>query len=486
MRKKPRALLASAVLACTTVALLAPRSARSAPTVTSTAATRSLEAELTRHVRERYAGDLAEIKRHRVLRVLTRNNSSAYYVARGQERGFQFELVQAFAQELGVRLAIVVPPSRSGLIQALQSGEGDLIAAGMTITATRAKELRFSAPINSSPRVVVSATKLDQPLSKLEDLRGRPIHLSFRSTTYGTAKDLEARLGFPLDLVDVSDDVEMEEMMERVARGEYPLTIADEDLLDLERTSGLSLTARFKVSEPLPKAWAVRQDSPELLAAADAFVKKSVRNGLVKILYDRYYRPDASTSRARQRGEYRADAAGKISPWDTVFKREAAKVGLDWRLLAAVAFTESKFDPNVKSAWGAVGLMQVLPSTAKSVGVLDAERPESSIKAGAAYLKYLTEAFAEPSLEPRQRIRFALAAYNAGLGHIQDARILATRINKDPNVWFGNVEQALRLKRDPKWHEQTRFGYCRAEESIAYVSLVQSRYDVFARHVSAE
>jgi membrane-bound lytic murein transglycosylase F len=442
----------------------------------------SMEWELTRHTRERYAGDLAEIKKRGVLRVLTRNNSSAYFIAKGEQRGFQFELAQELAKELGVRVAIVVPPSRDNLIASLLDGEGDVIAAGMTVTPAREEKVLFTYPVLEAPRVLVTHPLTVKTLEKPEDLSQFAVHLSFNSTTRATAKALEERLGFPLLLRDVSDGVEMEEMMARVATGEYEATIVDKDLYELERAAGVEIDARLDVSEPLPKAWAFRKSSPELHAFADKFIRKHRKSGLIKILYDRYYRP-SRTAMAAHEMDQRADHLGSISPYDELFKREAEANALDWRLVAAVAFTESRFDPNAKSAWGAVGLMQVLPSTAKEVGVQgDLTKPENNVRAGVRYLKRLISAF-EETLEPRQRVRFAIAGYNAGLGHVFDARAIAAQIGKNRDRWFANVEEALKLKKQPKWHEKTKFGYCRADETVGYVSRVQARYDVFVRHV---
>lgn len=440
----------------------------------------TFEQELMRHSLLRYAGDLDTIRAKKVLRVLTRNNSSSYFVANGQERGFQYELAKSFADALGVRLTMIVPASRSELEEALLAGEGDLIAADTTITSTRAARLHLSPPLRRARRVVVVPARGPTPRTPAE-LRGLPIHVSFRSTTADTLRALEPTLGFALSLVDVPDDVEMEEMIARVAAGDYPATLADEDIVALAIAGGAPVKATVAVGEPLAKGWVVRPDAPQLAAAVDAFVNEHARGGLVKIYYDRYFK----RPRGGPRATYRADRAGRISRWDELFQQEARAVGVDWRLLAAIAFAESRFDPTVQSPWGAVGLMQVLPSTAREHGVHELTDPAQNIRAGARYYKYLVDRFDDPAIELRQRLRFALAAYNAGLGHVLDARELAARTSRNPGAWFGQVEEALRLKKDRRWHEQTRFGYCRADETIDYVSRVQATFDVFARHVPA-
>lgn len=442
----------------------------------------NLEATLTRHTRERYAGDLEEIKKRGVLRMLTRNNSASYYIARGDERGFEYELAEAFAKSLGVRLAVVVPPSRNALIKGLLDGEGDIIAAGMTITPARGDKVRFTPQILASSRVITTHEDIIKPLETIGDVAGFEVHLSFRSTTLRDLRRVEDQLGTPLRLVDVTDGVEMEEMVHRVATGEYEATVIDEDLLKLAIAAGEPVKSGVVVSEPRAKGWAFHPGAPALAEAATAFVEKHQKTGLIRILYGKYYRASSRFAKRAQELEYRADASGVISPFDDLFREAEKETGLDWRLLAAVAYTESRFDADAESRFGAVGLMQVLPSTAKSIGFPDVRAPRNNILAGAKYLARLVSRF-DDAIDERQRVRFALAAYNAGLGHVYDARRLAKKIDKQDDRWFGNVEEALRLKTDRRWHEQTRHGYCRALETITYVSSIQARYDVYVRHV---
>jgi membrane-bound lytic murein transglycosylase F len=442
----------------------------------------NLEVSLTRHTEERYVVDLEGIRRKGVLRVLTRNNSEDYFIASGLERGFQQELAATFAAELGVRVAFVVPRSREQLVDALIGGQGDLIAAGLTITRARGEKVLFTRPVLEAQRVIVTKVGLPKPIRTIDDLAGLTIHTSFRSTAHGDLAQLGARA--KLELVDVTDGVEMEEMMRRVAEGLYPATVADSNLVELEVAGGLEIEGTVPIGPVHAKAWAVHPGAPALAEAADAFIGRSKKNGLVKIFYDRYYRTQSKWTKTAHDETIRADKSGAISPYDDLFKRAAAETGLDWRLLAAVGYTESRFDPKAKSAWGAVGVMQVLPSTAKGVGVSSGlEDPAANILAGARYLKRMIAPFEKDEIEMRQRIRFAVASYNAGLGHVLDARKIARDTGLDHNRWFKNVEKALMLKRDRKWHQKTAYGYCRADETTKYVSSVQSRYDVYVRYV---
>lgn len=441
-----------------------------------------------------HTGDLDEIRRRGVLRVLTRNNSSHYFVLRGEQWGFQYELAQRFAERLGVRLQMVVPTDRDSLTQALLEGEGDIIAAGMTITAGRGEAVLFSPPVTHARRVVVTHEDIVKRLETPEDLSRFVVHLNFRSTTFAMAERFQRRLGLPLLVQDVPPDVEMEEMLRRIGSGEYEASIVDENLLRLEQAGGTPVEARIPIGASIAKGWAFRPTSTELAQEAGAFIERHRRDGLIRVIYGKYFIPTTRFARRARDFEFRADEDGRISPYDEIFRRVGVETGIDWRLLAALAYSESRFNPNVTSPFGAVGLMQVLPSTAaQDKGIRrpkDLDRalrdPEFNIRLGARYLRWLMARFEEEGVSKKQQLRFALAAYNAGLGHIMDARDLAERTGRDPNLWFGNVEQAVLLKKDRKWHSKTRFGFCRADQVIAYVSRIQTRYDVYVRHVPFE
>ena len=442
-----------------------------------------LEVSLTRHTRYRYTADLEGIKRRGVLRMLTRNSSATYFIARGAQRGFQFELMEAFARSLGVRLAVVVPPSRTALIEALLTGEGDVIAAGMSMTDARAERVRFTTPLTKAKRVVAIHEQSPKRLASLDDLDQFVLHINRGSTMHRDALMLQSTLGRPLKIAFIDDDAEMEEAARRVAAGHYEAILIDDNLLELAQAAGGPIKGALPFGTARPKAWAVHPGAINLHAAADKFIRRSKRNSLMSVLYARYYRPSALGARRARDVDYRADDYGRISPYDELFREAGEVTGIDWRLLAAVAYTESRFKPKAKSGWGAVGLMQVLPNTGREVGYDDVWPPRNNVMAGAKYLRRLARRFEEDGVSKRQQIRFAVAAYNAGLGHIRDARKLATITKRDPDKWFGHVEEALKLKMHREWHEKTKYGYARATETIRYVSAVQNRYDAYVRYV---
>ncbi|MFO0728230.1 MAG: transporter substrate-binding domain-containing protein [Myxococcota bacterium] len=426
-----------------------------------------------------YTVDLAGIKQRKVLRILTRNASHCYYLHRGVEVGFEHDLALLFAKALGVRLQVIVAPSREALLAGLAAGKGDLVAAGLTPTEGRRQSYAFSQPYLETEQVLV-VPKSDQKTQSLADLKGRTIWVRRSSSYYEALAPKAAELGFRLG--EVPEEQEAEEILRRVANGEVEATVIDRHLAEIERAiSGGSSPALRVVTAVGPKegvSWALRKDQPELLAAVDAFLKKG-KNGLeFNLLRQRYFESRAGMRASASDG--RADVSGKLGPFDALAKKFARQYELDWRLLTAQMYQESRFDPAAKSWVGAEGLMQVMPATAKDLGFRSVREPEPGIHAGAKLMAQYAGMFVEPEVKEKDRLRFALAAYNAGPGHVFDARRLAKELGLDANRWFENVEVAMSKLAEPKYASRARYGYCRASEPIQYVSQIQTRYEAYA------
>jgi membrane-bound lytic murein transglycosylase F len=243
------------------------------------------------------------------------------------------------------------------------------------------------------------------------------------------------------------------------------------------------LTEAFALDAPSAVHWAVRSNAPELLASVDRVLAQHFRSRedgtragseFYNVVHARYF-ADETQMRHHEEHPFRFARTGRLSPYDDLFKAVADSVDLDWRLLAALAFQESRFDPHVESHAGAVGVMQILPRTAGSTA--DSLRnPEFNVEFGARHLRSLYDAYR--FVPGRDRLRFALAAYNCGQGHLDDARILAVQRNKNPNAWSGSVRESLLLLRRPQYHRQVRYGYVRGHETVAYVRDILTRYDL--------
>lgn len=424
----------------------------------------------------RAVGDLPAIQQRGVLRVATRNNAATYFLWRGELLGFEYELARRFAKSQSVRLEVVVPPDRQALLDWLRDGHADIAAASLTITEQREGDgITLSRPYNQVSELLVTRAD-DEALQRIDQLTGRTIVVRRSSSYWGTLERLKAS-GIDFELKAAPETLETEEIIGRVASGEYDLTVADGHILDIELTWRDDIRAAFPLGEPRPHGWALRADNPKLKQAVDAFLKKEYRGTFYNLTYRKYFKSPKSI---RQHVEQRADrgADGTLSPYDEWVRRYSAQYGRDWRLVTAQMYQESRFDPQAKSWVGALGLMQVMPKTAKELGLEDLRDPETGIHAGVKYLDWLARRF-EPDLDVGERTWFTLAAYNAGIGHVRDARKLAKQKGWNPDQWFDNVERAMLLLAKKEYAKQARHGFVRGEEPVNYVRAIRDRFRAY-------
>ena len=449
------------------------------------------EDRLTGHTKQQLVGDLKEIKQSGVLRVLTRNNPVTYFLYRGVQMGFEFELAQMLAKELGVRLEMVVPPDRALLIPWLLEGKGDIIAASMTITPARAKEILFSRPYLYTKEMVIQNAQTGPSLQRLEDLKGKDIHIRPSSSYQTTLESLQEQFG-PFKLIPVDETVETTDLIDQVIASQIAFTVADQHIIDVEKTYGKDFKTPFALPSAVQKrtdggilletedkhiAFGMRPQNKQLEQFVNRFVKKTYRGLEYNMAKNKYFK---NKRHAKKAIASNASVTGQISPYDATIKKYASKYSLDWRLLSAQAFQESRFNPLAKSWVGARGLFQVMPATGAEMGFTKLENPEVGTHAGVKYMRRMVDRF-DPSLPYRQRIRFALASYNAGYGHVMDARRLAAKRGWDPDRWFGNVEKAMILLEQPRYYRKARYGYCRGSEPVQYVSNIQLLYDNYVK-----
>lgn len=424
--------------------------------------------------RERYGGDLEALRERGVLRVLTRNSAATYFVWRGRLMGFEYDLARRFARRLGLHLQIIVPPTRSALLSWLRQGRGDVVAASLTITPGRAgRGIDFSRPYQFVRETVV-ARAADSLLRHPEDLEGRTVVVR-RSSSYWETASRVLGDGIAFELTAAPESLETEEIIDRVASGEYDLTIADSHILAIELTWRDDVRDAFPLTDSISHGWAVREDSPSLRAAIDAFFDEEYRGLFYNLTYNRYFR---TPRRIADLVTERVERTGRLSPYDSIIVRYAREYGFDWRLIAAQMYEESRFDPEARSFAGAVGLMQVLPSTAEVMGIDSLEDPANAVHAGVRHLDGLYRRL--DIADDTERLWFALAAYNAGSGHVLDARRLAGRLGRNADVWFGDVSEVMPLLARSEYHRRARFGYCRCSEPVRYVRRIRERYRAYA------
>ena len=439
--------------------------------------------------------DWEQIRKRGTLRAILTYSSSSYFIYRGQPLGYEYELVSRLADHLGLELEIVVADDMDQMTQMLLRGEGDLIAHGLTITKARKDSLAFTYYHNLTEQVLVQRKpnnwrqlkqhEIDRRLVRSPiDLIGQNVHVRKGSAYYHRLHHLMDELGDTIYVKSVPGNNTTDEIIGKVANGEINYTIADENIALINATYYHDLDVETPISLPQKLGWALRKSSPVLLIKINEWIGMMKGETDYYVIYNKYFK-NKRAYKARMESEYFSKSGGKISPYDDFLQQYADDIEWDWRLLAALVYQESRFDPETESWAGARGLMQVMPATAESYGITQLYNPEENIRAGINYIRFLERSW-QTIPDSTERIRFILASYNAGLGHVQDAQRLAEKHGKDPLKWEGHVAEFLLLKSKPDYFndEVVRHGYCRGNEPYEYVIKILDRYEQYQHHIS--
>jgi len=423
----------------------------------------------------RYLDDFDQIKKRRVLRVLLRNNAASYFLYRGELMGFEYELAREFADFHGLRLEVVVPPSHREMATWLLEGRAD-IALGFIEPSQRQRSLgvEFSTPYHYARQHVI--VRSDDPAESIVDLKHRTLFVRHHSSYWDRLSALQEK-GANFNLRATDDNIETEQLIQMVSRGQYKATLAGEHLLDIELAKGVPVRSAFVLEEEAAHSIALRKRNPKLKLALDEFVKRMYRSEFYNITYRKYFKSQRSVQRLA-RGRLVDPVNGQISPYDELVRKYADRYGFDWRLVTAQMYQESRFNPKAKSEVGARGLMQLMPRTAKAMGVKNSSDPAHNIRGGIKYLDWLRDRF-DSKLPISERIWFTLAAYNAGAGHVHDARRLARQMGYDPDRWFDHTEQAMLLLSQKEYARKARFGYVNGSEPVNYVRDIRERFEAY-------
>lgn len=429
--------------------------------------------------------DLAQIKDSGELVVLTLYSSTSYFIYRGQEMGFQYELSEQFAKSLGLKLRIEVADNVDELIRKLLAGEGDMIAYNLPITKEWKDSLLYCGEDVITHQVIVQRGKGKQkPLKDVTELVGKDVYVK-SGKYYDRLVNLNNELGGGIQIHEISSDsITVEDLITQVAQGKIPYTVADNDLAKLNKTYYPNLNIDLPVSFDQRSSWAVRKDSPELAAAATQWHQENMTSPEYTASMKRYF----ENSKMMPHSPILSLKEGRISHYDELFRKYSQEIGWDWRLLASLAYTESNFDTTAVSWAGAKGLMQLMPATARAMGVPAGKEhnPEESIKAAVKYIAS-TERSLSMIPDKQERINFILASYNAGLGHIYDAMALAGKYGKNKMVWKDNVENFILLKSNEEYFTDPvcKNGYFRGIETYNFVRDITSRYEAYKKKIKA-
>jgi membrane-bound lytic murein transglycosylase F len=405
--------------------------------------------------------------------VITRNNANCYYTYREQRMGFEYDLAKAFADFLEVELKVTTAGPTRQLFRSLDNGSADVAAAGITITSPKSQLVDFSSGYLPVEQMVI-VPRENTRIKNVRDLAGTTIHVRRGAGYEDTLKRL-VREGLDLKIKTVGNLTE--EIIQAVAEGQIEATVADSHIALLSRRYYPDVRIAFSIGQPRDLGWAVKKGEKALLEKINEFFKIIKQNGTFDTIYNRYYAFIERFDHFDIKNFFDRIET-RLPQYEKPIKKAAKQYNFDWRLIAALVYQESQFNPWAKSFSGVRGLMQLTEATAEEMGVNNRLNPDESIMGGVRYLRQLHDLYDSAS-EP-DRTLIALAAYNVGKGHIIDARELAGKKHLDPNKW-SSLEKTLPLLERPEYQAQIRFGYCRGGEPVFHVKNIWTYYDILRR-----
>ena len=423
---------------------------------------------------------LEQVKDRGELRVLTRNAATTYYIGPHGPTGPEYDLVHAFAEHLGVKVKLVVEDNLQEILRKIAKGDAHIAAAGLTVTEERQKSIRFTPPYQAITQQVVyrQGTKKPRSISELDDG-----FLEVLANSSHAERLTELKKEYPSLTWAETDDMSSSELITLVVEQVIDYTVANSNDVALMRRYHPEVRVAFNISEQQHLAWAMPNSQDDsLYQAAVAFFNSIKESGELKTILARHYGYIRNYDYAGT-PTYLRHIQRRLPAYQEQFQAAAKTNALDWRLLAAVAYQESHWNPLAVSPTGVRGIMMLTKPTAELLGIEERTDPVESIEGGARYLRTLFDKFAD--LPEPNRTWLALAAYNVGYGHVKDAQWLTEQSGGDPAQWT-DIKQRLPLLRQRKWYSQTKYGYARGDEPVRYVENIRSYYDILRWRIDRE
>jgi len=431
--------------------------------------------------------DLQEIIESGVLRVITTYSPTGYFLYKGETMGFEYEIFKRLADHLGIALEIVLAKNVDSVIPMLNRGEGDIIALGYTITSDRKEEVSFTDPylithqslIQRKPenwRKMTRDNIKESLATDIVDLIKDTVSVRKNSSYFLRLKEMSNELGDSIYIKILPGELSDEQIIKMVSDGEIKYSIIDNHKASIHKSYFPNIDSDTPVSLSQRIAWAVRKTSPELLSIINQGLATIKRKPDYNMIYDKYFENKRQFHK-RLDSEYYTGTTGKFSKYDAIVKKYSAELGWDWILVKSLIYQESMFNSNNKSWVGASGLMQLMPATAKELGVSNISDPEQNIRAGSKYLKKMYS-YWEQIPDSIQRIKFAMASYNCGYSHIKDAQKLAIKHGTDSLIWDDGVDYYVLNLSKPEFYNDpvVQYGYARGNEPYQYVKDIFERY----------
>jgi len=423
---------------------------------------------------------IERIKEDGKLVVVTRNAPTTYYEGRDGATGFEYDLVSAFAGQLGVEVELVVRDNPGEILAMIAAGEADIAAAGLTRTRQRQERVLFSHSYQDVTQQVVCRRGGAQP-SQVEDLLGLSIEVPADTSYVEQLNKLQQ--DYPELSWQVHPEHNTEYLLEKVWQRELDCTIGDSNIVAVNQRYMPELSVRFDISEPQQLAWALPPQAQGLQQALNNWLEMVRDNGQLQALVNKYYGFidvfDYVNTRVFQR-----KVKTVLPKYQALFEEAAKKHEIDWALLAAQAYQESHWDRRARSPTGVRGIMMLTLPTAREVGIKSRLDAKQSIFGGARYLADLRSRLPEEITEP-DRTWIALAAYNVGMGHVYDARNLARELGSNPDLWH-DFREVLPLLSQKKYYKDLRYGYARGSEPVRYVQRIRNYHDMLLQTLKDE
>lgn len=409
---------------------------------------------------------------------------TSYFNYRGQEMGFDYENLKQFAKDEGMVLDLKVAPNLKSLLNMVVTGEVDLAAYPIPQIEEYSDLVRHCGHREVTWQVLVQPHS-DNPVSDVTQLVGKTVYVEKDSKYHYRINNLNQELGGGINIIPISKDTLIaEDMIEMVDKGEIPLTVVDSDIAALNQSYFPHLDVSLKVSLDQYSSWAVRNDCDSLAVKLDQWEKRKDTSEMLRSVYRKYFEISKESplyeSTEKMFG-LKLNKGDALSPYDALFKHHSSTAGFDWRLLAAIGFNESRFNSNIVSWAGARGVMQLMPATAQAMGVRNLEIPDNNILAAARLLKKLDEALEGKIPDTEERMKFVVASYNCGLGHVYDSMALAEKYGLNPKIWTGSVSEAALMKSRPQYYNDpvVKNGYFRGRETVDFVDRVMNVYEYY-------
>ncbi len=416
--------------------------------------------------------DLEALKVRGELVLVTRNNFGCYFEAAYGSAGFEYELAKAFADHLGVRLRVQIVEDEANMVEALLQGKADLIAAGLPFGRLTARMVALG-PGYLDVQTQVVGRRGGPMIASEKDLIQTPVWITGNSASLEELKTIKAKFsGLSWQTL---TEYSSEEMLQLVWNQSVPLTVVESTTVKMNQRLYPDLIVHLNLGEPQQLRWAINPQSRQLQRAVVNWfalpATKEIINGLIGHYYGHLDQFDYVDLK-----RYRHRIDNLLPKYQTIFEEAAQKHGLDWQLVAAQAYQESHWNPRAVSFTGVRGIMMLTQDTAKTLGLTDRTSEEASIHAGARYLARLHRLLGDEIPEP-DRTLMALAAYNIGFGHLQDARELARQLGKPANTW-SSMREVLPLLQQKKYYRDLPNGYARGTEAVQYVDRIRTYHRV--------